>query len=95
MSSADIVVIDDLGDEDLDALVGQTLAERYELLRLIGAGGMGAVYLGRHVVIDKLVAVKVLGSAYAARPEGVRRFLREAKAASRIRHPNIVDITDV
>ncbi len=92
--SAAFDYIDDFGEEDPAELIGRTLAGRYELLELLGTGGMGAVYLGRHVLIDKLVAVKVLGSAYAEQPGGVRRFLREAKAASRIRHENVVDITD-
>ena len=67
----DLQFIDDFGDEDPAELIGEVLAGRYELMQLIGTGGMGAVYLGRHVLIDKLVAVKVLGSAYAQRAGGV------------------------
>ncbi len=77
-----------------DALFGQVLAERYRILDLIGKGGMGKVYLAEHVALGKKVAVKVLNPAYTNRPDQVRRFLREAKAASTIGHENVIDITD-
>ena len=77
-----------------DALFGQVLAERYRILDLIGKGGMGKVYLAEHVALGKKVAVKVLNPAYTNRPDQVKRFLREAKAASTIGHENVIDITD-
>jgi eukaryotic-like serine/threonine-protein kinase len=77
-----------------DDLLGQLLAERYRLETRLGEGGMGVVYGGRHIIIDKRVAVKVLRSEYCQDERQAERFLREAKAASRIGHPNIVDITD-
>ena len=78
-----------------DGLFGQVLADRYRILDLIGKGGMGKVYLAEHVALGKKVAVKVLNPAYTNRPDQVKRFLREARAASTIGHENVIDITDV
>ena len=77
-----------------ESLIGSLLGERYKLLRLIGQGGMGAVYLAEHVVIGKQIAVKVLGPEYSRNPGDVQRFLQEARAASLIRHDHVVDIAD-
>jgi serine/threonine-protein kinase len=66
----------------------------YEVLSIIGVGGMGVVYKGQHAILEKPVAIKVLNDRFAAREGGVDQFLREAKAATRTRHPNIVDVTD-
>jgi len=74
---------------------GQTLDQKYRLERLLGEGGMGAVYLGRHLVIGKQVAVKFLHGSLAGNEEVVKRFYREAQAAAAIGHRNIVDIMDV
>jgi serine/threonine-protein kinase len=70
--------------------VPRTLANRYELRELLGTGGMGEVYLAQDLMIDRLVAIKFV----AAGVDG-RRFLREARAAGRLTHPNIVTIYDV
>jgi serine/threonine-protein kinase len=78
----------------VDPLVGSVLGERYKILRRIGEGGMGIVYEAMHVVIEKHVALKVLREDFSSRPEVVERFRQEAKSASRIGHPNIVDISD-
>ena len=75
-------------------LAGEVLAERYRLIKQIGRGGMGAVYLAEHTLIGKEVAVKVLGYEHSQRPQDIERFLLEARAASKIRHEHIVDITD-
>ncbi|MCA9689064.1 MAG: protein kinase, partial [Myxococcales bacterium] len=75
-------------------LSGTVLAERYEILERIGAGGMGEVYRARHRDLPKQVAIKVLGQEFTSRPEPIERFLNEARASSLIRHENIVDITD-
>ena len=77
-----------------EALIGSLLGERYKLLRLIGQGGMGAVYLAEHVIIGKQIAVKVLNPEYSKNPGDVQRFLQEARAASLIRHDHVVDIAD-
>jgi serine/threonine-protein kinase len=68
---------------------------QYEIVRLLGEGGMGAVYEARHATLKKRVAIKTMLPSMAAIPEAVTRFLREGEAASRIRHPHVVDVTDV
>jgi serine/threonine protein kinase len=78
----------------VDPLLGQTLAGRYAIVRKLGEGGMGAVYLASHNVLEKQLALKVLHGELARKPELVERFINEAKAASRIRHENIIDISD-
>jgi eukaryotic-like serine/threonine-protein kinase len=77
-----------------DPLVGQTLADKYRIEELINEGGMGAVYRGTHILMDKTVAVKVLHPALAADDKIVARFSREARAASRISHPHALNVTD-
>jgi len=79
-------------EEDIERL-GTTVGN-YRLDKILGRGGMGTVYSGEHVYIRKQVAVKVLHPQFARYPEAVNRFLREARAASSINHPNIVDVTD-
>ena len=71
-----------------------TLLGHCRLIRKLGQGGMGAVWLARHETLDKEVAVKILPDGYANDPESVPRFLREAKAAARLDHPNVVQILD-
>ena len=68
---------------------------RYELVRFLGAGGMGAIYEAVHVDLKKRVGFKALRSIVAENEEARARFLREGEAASRIRHPNVVDVFDV
>jgi serine/threonine protein kinase len=68
---------------------------KYEIVRQLGAGGMGAVYEAVHTQIGKRVAIKVLAPAVAARPEARTRFLREAQLTSKVRHPHAVDVTDM
>ena len=76
------------------AYVGRTLEGRYIVESQIGEGGMGFVYVGRHKLIDKRVAIKILRSDFASDQEMTERFLNEAKAASSIGNPHIVDISD-
>jgi serine/threonine-protein kinase len=78
-----------------DTLAPGTALGRYEIVRLLGRGGMGAVYEAMHRDLKKRVAIKTLHPAVAAMPGARARFLREGEAASRIRHPNVVDVTDV
>jgi len=77
-----------------DPLVGQTLAGKYRIEKLIKSGGMGSVYRGKHVLMDKTVAIKVLRPSLAVDNAVVARFSREAKAASKISHPHAVSVTD-
>jgi eukaryotic-like serine/threonine-protein kinase len=77
-----------------------TLAEgtclgKYQVVRLLGEGGMGAVYEGVHLAIGKKVAIKIMRPDLAADPDARARFLREAQLTSRVRHPHAVDVTDV
>lgn len=67
---------------------------KYTIVRLIGVGGMGAVYEATHTELNKRVALKTLRPTFAQDPEIRARFLREGKLASRIHHPNVVDVTD-
>src|SRR6266446_8299872 len=77
-----------------DSLLGQTLAEKYLIEQLIKRGGMGSVYRGKHVMMDKTVAIKVLRPSLAGDDVVVARFSREARAASRISHPHALSVTD-
>ena len=75
-------------------LVNTVVGACYRLLRPLGQGGMGTVYEAQHLRLGGTVAVKILAPQYAADPKFRDRFKREAKAASQIRHPNVVQITD-
>ncbi len=75
-------------------MIGKIIAGRYSLVRLLGDGGMGAVYKAEDNVLRRFVAIKLLHPAAAANPAAVERFLREAQAAASIGHPNIIDILD-
>ncbi|MDC0667633.1 serine/threonine-protein kinase [Nannocystis radixulma] len=77
-----------------EALVGRVLDQRYRIEEPIGFGGMGVVYKARHVIIDKPLAIKLLRQEHAAQADIIKRFLLEAQVASRVKHPNIVDISD-
>ena len=75
-------------------LIGQRLGS-YEVLSLLGKGGMGEVYLARDSRLDRQLAIKVLPADVAEDPERLRRFVREAKAASALNHPNIATIHEI
>ena len=77
-----------------DPLLGVTMAGRYHITKKLGEGGMGAVYLATHNLLEKQVALKVLHGEFARKQDLVERFMQEAKAASRIRHENVIDISD-
>lgn len=76
---------------EFDALVGQQI-DQYKVIRLIGQGGMAAVYLARDLTLDREVVLKTMLPALAQNEELMRRFEREAKATARLEHPNIVPI---
>ena len=74
---------------------GQTLGGRYQILRLLGRGGMGWVFLGKHVAVGRPVAIKIVDCERITEKEGCRRLFREARAAAAIGHPSIIDVLDV
>lgn len=76
------------------SVVGQTLDSKYKIEKELGKGGMGTVYLATHVGTERPVAVKVIASEFMQRQEFIERFRREARAAGRLRHPNVVNVTD-
>ena len=73
---------------------GDLLDAKYRIESLVGQGGMGAVYRATHLHTTRTVAIKVIRPHLTSRPEFVERFRREAEAAGRLRHPNVVDVTD-
>src|SRR5215510_1955797 len=75
-------------------MLGQYV-NNYEIIGLLGEGGMGAVYAAEHRLIGRKVAIKVLKRDLAREPEVVQRFFNEARAIGAIRHPNIIEIIDV
>lgn len=75
-------------------LVGETLSDRYRIVSRIAGGGMGEVYRGHDLLLDRKVAVKVLMPSLASDPELVERFKAEARAAARLNHPNVVSVYD-
>ncbi len=77
-----------------DPFVGRTIADRFELIERIGQGGMGVVYKARQVSIDRVIAIKMLNQQMARDPNWVQRFHTEAKACSRLRHPNTIRLFD-
>src|SRR5215831_2713082 len=79
---------------ELSGIIGQVLDDKYLIEKQLGKGGMGAVFLATHLGTDRHVALKLIAPQYMQHDEFVERFKREAKAAGRLRHPNVVDVTD-
>ena len=71
-----------------------TKLNQYDIVDILGEGGMGVVYKARHVMLDRLVAIKILHKHLAQRRQIVEQFVKEARAASKIPSPHIVDVTD-
>ena len=78
----------------LTQLTGEVLDEKYRIEKELGRGGMGSVYLATHLGTGRPVAVKVITPQFMMNDEFVERFKREAKAAGRLHHPNVVNVTD-
>jgi serine/threonine-protein kinase len=74
---------------------GQKINDRYQIIKIIGEGGMANVYLAYDTILDRNVAVKILRGDLASDEKFVRRFQREALSASSLSHPNIVEVYDV
>ncbi|MBZ0117952.1 MAG: serine/threonine protein kinase, partial [Sandaracinaceae bacterium] len=85
---------DDDDDDEPDPWIGRTLSNLYQLEERIGEGGMGTVYVARHVHLEKRFAVKVLNEAAIHKNNAVERLKQEAVAASSIDHENIVDVVN-
>src|SRR5678816_3531526 len=77
-----------------DALLGRVFDDRYELRAMIGQGGMGTVYRGWQRSVDREVAIKVIHPKLSSMRPVAKRFLREARLASRLSQPNIVNVYD-
>jgi serine/threonine protein kinase len=83
-----------IAEQSEDALIGQTIDEKYRIEQRLSAGGMGAVYRARHLQMDRPVAIKVLHQRLLADEAARIRFQREARAAVRLQHQNAVSVTD-
>jgi len=77
-----------------DPYIGQTVAQKYFVHQLLGGGGMGQVYKATHLTLDRPVALKILKRSLLADASIVQRFHREARAASRLNHPNSINVID-
>jgi tRNA A-37 threonylcarbamoyl transferase component Bud32 len=83
-----------LAEAESDRLVGLVVGGAYQLVGRIGEGGMGAVYEAHHLRLQKRVAVKLMSRAMVRNPDALARFHREARIASRLGHPNLVNVLD-
>src|SRR3954464_841311 len=83
-----------LGTGD-DPLIGLLIADRYRVVRKLAEGAQASVYVAKHTLIKRLVALKVLSATMAAERELVKRFLDEGQVAGTMGHPNIVESLDM
>src|SRR5690349_2842272 len=84
----------DAAESPNDPLIGQLIADRYQILSMIGEGGMGRVYVAEHVRMGRKSAVKVINPALATTADAISRFNREAANACKINHPNVAQVYD-
>ena len=75
-------------------LIGTVFADKYEIISVLGSGGMSDVYKASHLLLKKLVAIKMLQSHLASRDTVVKRFQQEAKAVSTLDHGNVIRVFD-
>src|SRR5688572_10510917 len=80
---------------DVVVKTGDVIEGRYRIIKTLGAGGMGTVFLAEHALIKRRVAIKILHHELASDPNVVERFMNEARAAGTLGHPNIVESTDM
>jgi eukaryotic-like serine/threonine-protein kinase len=78
----------------VDQLIGTTLADKYLVMSEVGRGGMSIVYKGKHTLMDRIVAIKMLQSQLVADPTSTKRFQQEAQAVSCLAHPNVIGVFD-
>src|SRR5262245_27298964 len=83
-----------LADDQIGSMTGQSLGS-YQILSRLGAGGMGEVFCARDTRLDRTVALKILPGEVAADADRMRRFVREAKAASALNHPHVATIYEI
>ena len=83
------------GTEETTILIKGQMLGHYEIIRELGKGGMGEVYLARDTKLGRPVAIKLLSKKYAQNEDNIRRFVREAKSASALNHPNILTIFEI
>src|SRR5439155_12526164 len=85
----------ELSPDDQEKLIGEVLANRYQIETRLGEGAMGAVFRARHVKVGRPFAVKVLHPRLLVDKKVLQRFEREAELAGRLRHPNVIGVVDV
>jgi serine/threonine protein kinase len=88
------VLVSEDGKTKGDPFIGRVIMDKYRVLKLLGRGGMGAVYEGRHLLLDRQIAIKVMNSQIVSDQMAVARFIREAKTSAMLDHPNAVTIHD-
>lgn len=81
--------------EEQDPFTGVVLGGKYRLEQKVGEGGMGKIYLSRHITLNKKYAVKMLNPEYSNNAEAIERFRREAVTAGELDHPNIINVNDI
>lgn len=79
----------------MNQLIGSNLGNRYEIIEILGTGGMAVVYKGKDLILNRMVAIKVLKQEYNSDEEFVKKFQKESQAAASLSHPNIVNVFDV
>jgi serine/threonine protein kinase len=84
-----------IADVPIDPLIGRVFDGKYRLDERLGGGGMGTVYRATHLLIDRVVAVKVLSQRFVGDETAQQRFRREARASGRMQHPNAVTVNDI